>query len=92
MLGDVERDGHAEQATAFADHEGDDLGGDQFGGAEQVSLVFTIFIVGNDDHFTSADIGDHVVDRVEGEICWGWHGGWKEQRLILLRWWQDRFE
>ncbi len=82
VFGDVESDGHTEHAAAFAHHKGDDFRGDELCGAHQVALVFAIFVIGDNHHFTSADIGNDIVDTVEGEIRRSWHGERKERHHI----------
>jgi len=39
-------------------HEIDYLGCDLLGGADQIALIFAIFVVNDDDHLAVADIGD----------------------------------
>jgi hypothetical protein len=52
----------ADQTAAVHSHEVDHLWRDHFRGADQVTLVFTIFIVNDDYHFAVSNIFDGVVD------------------------------
>ena len=66
MTSDVERNGDAEHAAAFTHHEVHHFGGDLFSGADQVALVFTIFVIGDDHHFSGSNVSDDIVDGIEG--------------------------
>ena len=59
-------EGDAEDAAGFADHEVDDFGGDELGGADEVAFVLAVFVVGEDDHFALAEGGEDVGDGGEG--------------------------
>ena len=58
ILSDLRRNGHAEHARAFADHEGDHLRRDLFRRTDEIALVFAVGIVGDDHHAPSADVSD----------------------------------
>ncbi|GAA3308165.1 hypothetical protein GCM10020295_69330 [Streptomyces cinereospinus] len=58
----------ADQAAALAHHEGDDLGGRLLGGDDEVALVLAVLVVDDDDRAAGRDVGDGLLDRVEGEV------------------------
>jgi hypothetical protein len=80
LAGDLEGDSDAEHAAAFADHEIDHLGGDFFGGADEVALILTIFVIRDDDHFSGSNVRDDGVDGIEGGFGGGRHGRWVKSR------------
>src|ERR1700752_4661778 len=43
-------------------HEVDYLRGDHLGGADQIALIFAIFVVHDDDHLAIADVGNGFVN------------------------------
>lgn len=52
-LADFGQDGHAQLSAAEADHEVDDFGSSQFGGRDEVALVFAV--LGIDDDYDSPE-------------------------------------
>ena len=52
----------ADQAATVGDHEVDDLRRDLFGGHREIALVFTVFVVHDDEHSTGANIFDGLRD------------------------------
>lgn len=62
---DISQDGCAKLSVP-AKHEVDGFGSDKFGSADVVPLIFTIFIVENDNNFTKSDGVDGGLDRAEG--------------------------
>lgn len=80
LAGDVEGNGHAEHASAFSDHEVNHLGGDFFRRTNEVALVFAIFVIGDDNHFSGSNVRDDGVDGIEGGFGGGRHGGWVKSR------------
>ena len=60
----------AHQAAGVFDHEVDGFGGNELGGHEQVTFVFAVFGIGDDDHFASFEVGQDFGDGGNG----GGHG------------------
>ncbi len=59
----------ADQATAEPGHEVDGLGRDEIGCQDQVTFVFAVFLIDQDDHPAGADFGNDFFDCGDG------HGG-----------------
>jgi len=57
------RERQADQAAAEARHEVDRLGRDMVGGEHQIALVFAVFLVDEDDHAASGELGDKLWNR-----------------------------
>ena len=57
--------GHADQSTAILGHEIDGLGGHMLGGHDQITLVFPVFIIHQDNHLALADVFDQFFNTVE---------------------------
>jgi hypothetical protein len=57
-------EGQADQTARFDRHEVHDLGRDEIRGDDDVALVFTIFVVDEDDHFAVANVFDQFRNRV----------------------------
>ena len=58
-------EGHADQTTAVLGHEIDGLGRDFFGGHGEVTFVFAVLIVDEDDHAALANLFDGFFDGSE---------------------------
>ena len=75
FLGALMGDGCADQAATVDGHEVHHLCGAERGGSDQVGLVLTVRIIGDDHEFSGGDFGDDLADGMESE---GGHGeGWK---------------
>src|SRR5207249_4240603 len=61
LLDALAGEGEADHTAGVLDHEVDHLGRDQLRRADQVALVLTIFVVGDDDQFAGSDIVDGLV-------------------------------
>ena len=61
-------EGEAHVAHGLAQHESDSFGRDELCGQNEVALVFAVFVVGQDDHFSGTEIGDYVIDGTK----WHW--------------------
>ena len=61
-------DGCAKHAAPATQHEIDGLGGGEFGGHDEVALVFAVFIVNHDDEFAGFEIFYCLIDRGETEL------------------------
>ena len=55
--------GQADQASGMPGHEVDYLGRNLLGSADQIALIFAIFVVNDDDHLAVADIGNGFLNR-----------------------------
>ncbi len=55
-----EREAHVTERVL--EHEGDCFGRGELGGEDKVAFVLAIFVIGEDDHFASAEIGEAVFD------------------------------
>ena len=55
-----------DQAAGMLGHEIDGLGGDLLAGYDEVALVFTVFVIDEDDEFPRLDIPNCVFDAVKG--------------------------
>ena len=64
-LGGLLGDGGADEPASMGGHEVDRLGGDLGGGADEVALVFAVFVIDDDDKPTKPDVGDEVFDGRE---------------------------
>ena len=64
-LGGFLGDGGADETASMGGHEVDRLGGDLGGGADEVALVFAVFVIDDDDKQTKPDVGDEVFDGRE---------------------------
>ncbi len=56
---------HADQAAGEACHEVDVLGGDAFGGDDDVALVLAVLVIHEDDHLAGADVFDQFFSGIE---------------------------
>lgn len=63
--------GNANQAAAMPDHHVDGLRRGGGGGHDQVALIFTIFVIGDDNQFAGGDI---INGRLNGIKRIFWHG------------------
>lgn len=90
---DISQDGCAKLAVPTK-HEVDGFSRDEFGCADVVPFIFTIFIVEHDDNFALSDGVDGGLDRTEGSghdafRCWGeWRkkiGVWRLNRFSIGR-------
>ena len=54
---------HTDHAAAMGDHKVNMLGGHRLGGADQIPLIFPIFVVHNNDQFTAANRRDCLINR-----------------------------
>ncbi|MNR54925.1 hypothetical protein D3C85_1752040 [compost metagenome] len=68
--------GQADQATGFAGHEADRLGGAHFRRQQQVALVLAVLVVDQQDHPAPAEVFDDFFDAIErhGAVP-GWING-----------------
>ena len=66
--------GGAEQPAGLADAEVDGLGGDLFGGHDEVAFVFALRVIHNDDEFTGPDILQARFHRVQRGFQILFHG------------------
>ena len=57
--------GDTDEAAAVCGHEVDAAGGDFGGGHDEVALVFAVFIVNDDDHFSGTDVADAPFNGVD---------------------------
>ena len=55
-------------ATAFGGHEVDHFGCGKTGSSYEVSFIFAVFIVHDDDHLSVFDVFNSVLDPVEGPL------------------------
>ena len=62
LSGTLDRDRHADQAAGFGSEEVDDFGGDLLSCNDQVTLIFAILVIHQDDHLTFANVIDDVGD------------------------------
>ena len=58
-------DGGTNQPSPVGRHKIDSFWGDFFGGHDEVAFVFAVFVIGDDDDFSCANILNHINDRVE---------------------------
>lgn len=58
----------AHVAERVLEHEGDVFGRGELGGQDEVAFVLAIFVIGEDDHFACAEIGEAVFDWGEGGV------------------------
>ncbi|MNT34167.1 hypothetical protein D3C72_1701280 [compost metagenome] len=66
-LAHLAREREADQAARVAGHEVDGFGGDVVGGDDDVAFVLAVFLVHEDDHAASGQLGHDVFDR--GDRC-----------------------
>jgi hypothetical protein len=52
---------HTYHATALRGHKVDYFRGNFFSGAEQIALIFTIFIIDQHNHLTGPEVFQHIV-------------------------------
>ena len=64
FTGTVFGDRCAEDATAVAHHEVHLLGGNLFGGDDEVAFVLAVLIVDDDKEFTTAEVFEGFLDGV----------------------------
>src|SRR5579859_6860179 len=57
--------GHADQATPVLRHEIDRLGGDLFGGHDEVAFVLAVLVVGDNDDASLANIFQARLNQIE---------------------------
>jgi hypothetical protein len=65
MVGAFSRERETYPPARFADHEVDHLRGDQLRGANEITFVLAILVVGDDDQLTGLDIGYCLFDSSE---------------------------
>src|SRR5690606_37549519 len=56
---------HADQAAGEAGHEVDVLGGDAFGGDDDIAFVLAVLVIHEDDHLAGADVFDQFFGGIE---------------------------
>jgi len=56
----------ADQAAAVPGHEVDGLGRDQIGRQHEITFVFTVFLVNQDDHAAGRQLGDQLGNGGDG--------------------------
>src|SRR5438045_986518 len=56
---------HADDAAGVTDHEGEELGGGQAGGEDDVALVLPVLVVHDQHRAARRDVLDRAVDVVE---------------------------
>ena len=61
-IGTLAADGGADQAATVNGHEGDVLGGAKGGGADEVGLVFAIWVIGHDHESACGNLGNDFVN------------------------------
>ena len=64
-VGDVLADGCADESASFFGEEVDNFRCDFFGGDDEITFVFTVFIIDDDDGFTTFDVANGLGNGVE---------------------------
>ena len=68
LLAAFARQGQTDQATAVFGHEVDVLGPHHRGNHQQVTFVFAVLVVDDDDHFALGEVGEDFFDGVECHV------------------------
>ena len=61
-------DGHTDQTAGFTGKERDNFRCGRFRGDNQVTLVFAVFVIHQDDHFSGADIIEDIRDATQCHV------------------------